>query len=110
MYMDVYIDFGDQKSVRTKDGDMMEIPDGCSPMFPEPHEIYQKVIAFAQDSRHGGGQIDWGSWYANLTKKEILGLYDDVSLKNIIPHYARALPFVKKLPDEGIYKVVTSEG
>jgi hypothetical protein len=110
MYMDVYIDFGDKKEIRSKDGDVIEISDGCSPMFPEAHEIYQKIIAFAQDGKHEGGQIDWGSWYANLTKKEMLGLYNGVDLRNIIPHYAHALPFIKKLPDDGVYKVVTSEG
>lgn len=110
MYMDVYIDFGDKTRIRSKDGELIEIPDGCSPMFPEAHEIYQKVVGFAQDGKHEGGQIDWGSWYANLTKKEILGLYDDVALGDVIPHYAKALPFIKRLPDDGVYKVVTSEG
>jgi hypothetical protein len=108
--MDVYIDFGDKRAIRSKDGDMIEIPDGCSPMFPSGREIYDKVIRFAKDGKHEGGQIDWGSWYAMLTKYEILGMYKGVNLTNLIDYYAKALPFIKRLPDEGVYKVVTAEG
>jgi hypothetical protein len=108
--MDVYIDFGDNKTIRSKDGDSIEIPDGCSPMFPGAHEIYSKVIGFAKDGKHKGGQLDWGSWYAMLTKEEILRLFDGVDLTNLINHYAHTLPFIEKLPDNGVYKVVTSEG
>jgi hypothetical protein len=108
--MDVYIDFDDKKTIQSKDGDIIEIPDGCSPMFPEAHEIYQKVIGFAQDGRHKGGQIDWGSWFVLLTKPEILGMYKGVDVSNLNNYYSKALPFIAKLPDEGIYKVVTNEG
>jgi hypothetical protein len=108
--MDVYIDFGDKKTIRSKDGDMIEISDGCSPMFPEAHEIYQKVIGFARDGKHKGGQIDWGSWFALLTKSEILGMYKGVNTSNLNDYHSKALPFIAQLPDEGVYKVVTVEG
>jgi hypothetical protein len=108
--MDVYIDFGDKTTIQSKDGDLIDIPDGCSPMFPGAHDIYSKVIGFAEDGKHEGGQIDWGSWYAMLTKKEVLGLFEDIDLTNLINRYAQTLPFIKKLPDNGVYKVVTSEG
>jgi hypothetical protein len=109
MDLSVYIDFGDKKTIRSKNGDSVEIPDGCSPMFPAGDSLFYKVKALSKDEKHRGGQIDWGSWYAMLTKMEIKGLFVGVDIPTTNPHFLRAVPFIENLPEDGLYKVVASE-
>jgi hypothetical protein len=110
MDLSAYIDFGDKKTIRSKNGDSVEIPDGCSPMFPAGGILFYKIKALSKDGKHKGGQIDWGSWYVLLTKMEIKGLFAGVDISTITNHYfLRAVPFIENLPEDGLYKVVASE-